>query len=516
MRNTNNVWDFNGTNNVFDKYTRVIKIEDVQRLNGDIVSSGGIVDVNTKKITSSVTWNYTAARPQKIDTVTYLTNWRTTTSRSGQGGLLVYGNGGTTSDNVQYKFLDGATGAWGPANTLDFDPGAADKALRAVKVYSSPTRNENIVISRHIAGSNNQSIWVHVWDGTKWTSTMLSSWTSQFDTDVRNFDGDYLSDGRFVAVYSDNSSIPKYRIWDGCNWTAGQLSDIGNVPLYIVARSRPGTNEMMTVFYTSVKDTYTQYFKSNTWSLHARHSQSGQDATEMIDFAWSPQNPVKGALIYPEAQSGSKSRYINLKIFTADNSQSGGVWSSTIKSPTNGNNTIGALNLDGRKGSEEFIGCRKDTANAILCYRATTAPNWSSPNSNNLGIADNSLQKSFDFSYESLTGTNGLAVFSNNTNTPQRSIYTPPGNGNGSFGTPGNLLTTQLGGTLITVSTRAYYNNDDIMVLMGDSQSDLYSVVWNGSTNTVYTTPSGKARSQHGTNGSAPTEYWYDFAWDRY
>jgi type II secretory pathway pseudopilin PulG len=76
------VWIFSGSNNQFgtnNKYTRAITISDVSRdTNGNIVQTGGTVDVNTKKIGSTVTWYYNPTRNNTVALTTYLTNWRST------------------------------------------------------------------------------------------------------------------------------------------------------------------------------------------------------------------------------------------------------------------------------------------------------------------------------------------------------------------------------------------------------------------------------------------------------
>lgn len=72
-----NVWTFSGTNNIYDKYTRVITVVDVERdANGNIVASGGALDPNSKKIVSTVSWNFTSARANSVVLTTYLTNWK--------------------------------------------------------------------------------------------------------------------------------------------------------------------------------------------------------------------------------------------------------------------------------------------------------------------------------------------------------------------------------------------------------------------------------------------------------
>ena len=54
-------WIFEGSYDTTDKFTRVIAIEDI--------------GIDRKKITSRVTWQFTQARSQEIQLITYLTNW---------------------------------------------------------------------------------------------------------------------------------------------------------------------------------------------------------------------------------------------------------------------------------------------------------------------------------------------------------------------------------------------------------------------------------------------------------
>ena len=75
IRSAAGVWAFGGANNTFDKYTRVVTISSVQRdASGNIGS--GAVDPNTKKITSTVTWQFGPTRNDSVVLTTYLTNWQ--------------------------------------------------------------------------------------------------------------------------------------------------------------------------------------------------------------------------------------------------------------------------------------------------------------------------------------------------------------------------------------------------------------------------------------------------------
>lgn len=72
-------WSFSGTSDnpdALNKFTRVVSINDVERVNGDIVESGGTVDDDTKKVASSVTWDFTPSRTNTVELTTYVTNWQ--------------------------------------------------------------------------------------------------------------------------------------------------------------------------------------------------------------------------------------------------------------------------------------------------------------------------------------------------------------------------------------------------------------------------------------------------------
>ncbi|MBI2337949.1 hypothetical protein HYU95_02090 [Candidatus Daviesbacteria bacterium] len=516
IRNGTGVWQFEGdntsdvlTHNSSDDYTRVIRIGKTYRINGNIVESGGTEDPDTKKITSTVTWNFNSARPETTSLVTYFSDWRKPIPTD-RGGILVYGDGETSSDAIKYKILDTA-GTWSAAqSTADIDTGSTNKALRAARVYASSTRNEKILLSRHYNGTQ-QFIYAQVYNGSTWGSVQaLSSWTATTFLDVQNFDGTYLSNGNFMAVYSDNTTTPKYRIWNGSSWSPASLStaNVGGIPNFVIAKVRPETAEVMMATYDQAKDSNTAYFNGSSWSATTQHASNAPVNTKKhLDFAWSPNSPFKGALIYSASASDTG---MNLKIWTA-NGTGGGSWSAERNAPNQG--VLGATDIDGRLSANEFLACNKNANNDIYCFRSDLTPAWSTPINNILTTTtDTGIQRSFDYSYEAVTGSEGLAVYSNNTATPQYKLYDATSN---SFGSE-TQLTTALGGTVKTVVLAPLVENDDVMVLMADSLNDLFSIVWNGTANTVYTTPSGKGRSTHGTSGSDNTDFWYDFAWDKY
>ena len=78
IQRVSNVWAFSGSNNIFDsKYTRALTVSDVQRDGGgNIVEAGGTLDKLTKKITSTVSWNFSPTRSNSVVLTSYLTDYR--------------------------------------------------------------------------------------------------------------------------------------------------------------------------------------------------------------------------------------------------------------------------------------------------------------------------------------------------------------------------------------------------------------------------------------------------------
>lgn len=194
------VWTFQGdnttntfTHNGSDNYVRSVKIENVSRdaapPNGNIVSTGGTADANTKKVTSTVSWNFSAARPESVSLVSYLSDWR----KALGGGLLVYGNG-TTS--FQYRAFDSTTGLMesamsGPAvaSGLNFSISTSPTKAEAIAAYTSSTGVMEVFCFDGVSWSNEWSV-----------SVGGSGSTSRFDIAYEHSSGDAL------VVYSGNSS----------------------------------------------------------------------------------------------------------------------------------------------------------------------------------------------------------------------------------------------------------------------------------------------------------------------
>ena len=87
LSNSGGAWALAGTSETLGKFTRTITIADVPRDEQfNIVSGGGVSDPNTKRITSTVSWNFIPAKTSIVELTTYLTNWQESSNVvSGEG-----------------------------------------------------------------------------------------------------------------------------------------------------------------------------------------------------------------------------------------------------------------------------------------------------------------------------------------------------------------------------------------------------------------------------------------------
>lgn len=509
LANGSGSWQFSGSSNTDGKFTRQVIISDVQRDgSGNIVATGGTLDSNTKKVRSRVAWTTPNGRSATIDLPIYHTYWEQPVKR---GGLLVYGDNSGLDDVVDYKVLSGL-GVWGNEQTLDMGV-PLDRDLRRVDLYSSPTRNEKIMITKHVeAGAGNDTyLYAAVWNGA--TSTwgniiQLSSWAAVTTPEVRNYDGDYLANGNFMLVYDNNSNIPQYTQWTGSGWSsAASTLNVGGNPEWIVVRNRPGTNEVMVGIYDAGNDTNTIRWTGSAWANLTEHATAGTGASyQNVDFAWSSNTTTTGALIYNEAADN----FPNIRVWN------GTTWSSAVENIDIGGVTR-SMQIVARAGANEFLACFKDSAADINCMKSAFTPSWTNLSERAINN-DTDTQRSFDVAYETLAGNPALLVYSNGVTDTDKRIpkYTTFNPSTNVWTAESALAALGADGTdaLETVRVIPDPLGDDLMVVMGSSNQDVWSAVWDGTTGAFYSS-GGKAQTEHGLNGSFDTDQWFDFAWDR-
>ncbi|MEA3357730.1 MAG: hypothetical protein U9Q67_04840 [Patescibacteria group bacterium] len=491
---SSNTWAFSGTYDTVDSFTRQIDVT--------------TIDVHTKRVDSTVSWQATPTQTDSLTVTTYLTNWRRSV---GRGGMLVYADLSGEDDTIRYKLLD-ANGSWGPEQTVPDINVPGNKDTRRVELYSSPSGNEKILITKHCEWSlfeDGQHFYAQVWDGSSWGNLVkLTSYWVNINPQTKNFDGDFMINGNFIVIYDDFTNMIKYRLWDGTNWSgAMDTVDTGGLPVWAIVRNRPGNQEAMVVIRDGSEDTNTFYWTGSSWTPATEH---GTDNTsfsgENISFAWSPNNPTFGALMFNESNNANP----NIKIWN------GTAWSESTE-PSIGGRSL-SYKIIARPHFDEFLACTKDNSKDINCVKSDFTPIYTPLTNGEVATnTDDGGQISFDLGYESISGDTAVVVYSNGADATARIIpkYRTYNAGTSSFSTEMNLpaLGPSSDSSLESARVIPDPNSNDMMVLMGASDQDVWSVIWNGSTNQFYTT-GDQGPVEHGTSGSDDLDHWYDFEWD--
>jgi type II secretory pathway pseudopilin PulG len=488
---TDAVWSLSAGSDVTDGFTRTVTI--------------ATIDAQTKKVSVTVSLPGMMANRPPVTLSTFVTDWKTATTIQSDG-MLVYANASAGSDVVQYKSYNSQGNQWSSADSVaDIDTTSTNKQPLVVRIYTSPVRNEKILVARYFDGSN-QYIYAQVYNGTIWAHVvLLSTWAGSENTTMQNFDGSYDQAGNFLAVFSNNTSVPQSRIWNGSTWGAQyplkNLIGGGTNQNQIILKKRPDSNEAMAVFFTEHGRTVTQYYNGNGYSTSnwSNSSEQGPNAPfldrQQVDFVWSADNPLIGALVYPHKK---KEDSINIRIWTADGT-GGGNWSNATPSPSF-TNYVGVMSVSSMKGTNQFLACQKADTGAVQCYRCTSAAVWVP--SSYLQLTTNSgsgAVQSFAIGDEQGGGSYAFGLFSDLTAVPKLAKY----NKTTSLW-EGTSALPALSQTLTTLKVVDQHDTNKSMGLLVDAAGGLYTHILNDPTNNV--------TSQSNTNNTAASE-WFDFVW---
>lgn len=275
-RDVNGTWVFGGVNDTFDsnRYTRVLKVEDVFRNaappSGDIITSGTL-DPDTKKITSTVTWDFTPSKSDSVSLITYLSDWRKPILGSIKQGLIVYGDGTTIP---KFRNYDQA------ANSFDSSSSTvAGSSGQYFTMRTSPTNTEAVVGYLDTGGN----LQVMCYDGTTWTNEWSVSVGGTGTT--RRFDIVYeTNSGDVMVVYSRGVAATNALAYKtkpgstGCgsaNWAAATnfatspTVTTGTIHWVKMARDpRPSSNTISAIWADSNSDLGVNNWSGTLWATN--------------------------------------------------------------------------------------------------------------------------------------------------------------------------------------------------------------------------------------------------------
>ena len=275
LTTTGNQWGFDtdGTNDILthnssDDYIRTITVDPVNRDSvppAGNIAAVGTNDPDTKKITSTVTWNFSAGRSETLSLITYLSDWIKPIVALGDG-ILVYGRTGNTTPRLNTYDNAGNTFS---ANS-DTVSGAAG---RNFVLKTSPTKQEAIV-----GYVDSSTLRVMCFDGTTWTNEWNVSVGGTGVT--RRFDIAYeYTTGDVIVLYSTNAGTNElgYRTKPGsadcgeANWAAASNFDSPGTTgvvswIKLTADSRSGSNVIAASWADLNRDLQSAIWDGENWT----------------------------------------------------------------------------------------------------------------------------------------------------------------------------------------------------------------------------------------------------------
>jgi type II secretory pathway pseudopilin PulG len=261
---TTGVWEWqtsppNNTliHNISDNYSREIKVENVNRdASGNIVSTGGTLDPDTKKVTSTVSWNFNAARPESVSFITYLTDWKKPIKLP----MMAYSQ---TTNIPYYRTWDGS--GWSTEEAAQSVGGGG--SINYVVLKGSRTRNEFALGTLDSSGN----IYVQIWDGTSWGIPTLMANVGSANAITRSFDIEYEKNSdRAVIAYlpTPTSADFDYRYWDGSVWSAPETvtaPPTTGLIKWIEVAQNPLSNEIALILFDANSDIYGMVWNGASW-----------------------------------------------------------------------------------------------------------------------------------------------------------------------------------------------------------------------------------------------------------
>lgn len=499
-----NQWLLTTTPQLIDsKYTRIVTFSDGP--NG------------SRKVNVTVSWPKSLALSSSTSVNTYFANWRQPTSSPIKSGLFVYADGGLTTDKIEFKQLQ-TGGSWTSAILVpDISTTTTNRVPRSLKLYSAQTGSAKMMVSRHYDGTK-QYMYATAWNGSSWSNPqLLAQWTSSAALNSGNYGGDFLADGSFVAVYSDGSNNPKSRSYNGVTWGPEvSLGSIGSSSNYITAmmiRARQNSNDMMTVFLTQDSKVNTSFYANSAWQPYTLHTASSAgNGSLLVDFDWSSVSTNQGTVLYT---TSSNTRALRAQTFTVNGSGSG-TWGGMITSSNipSGQNIVSVRQISRPNTANELVACAKSDNNpgSIYCFEINPSGSGFVTPANNVitNNTDYGGQITFDVAYKYVNSNDGVIAYSDNTKSGKLKIY----NSSVNSWTTTPISLTQASQNIGKTRIVGRPNADETMVMVSDANRNLYSVVLDGTTNTLFTTPSGKAWTNHLSSGPTNDAVWFDFAWD--
>ena len=268
-----------------------------------------------------------------------------------------------------------------------------------------------------------------------------------------------------MAVYSDNTNAPKYRIWDGLNWGAeASTLPLANIPYWMVLKKNPNSNEMVLVTTDVSFNVYAQIWDGDSWrdqilletrtwsglrgSIDVEYDSSGRAVVVWVD--------MDTKTMQYRIWDGVSWSVEGSAVDTASGDAKGPVWVE-LAADANSNNMV----------------LVSQSSNKNIRSQVWDGSNWA--NTELLGVGNDLWFKNIDAAYDS----SGNAIVVWNANVPE--TVTKYNIWNGVFW-EADLNTADMTGKYIPrwLELEASPFNDEMILMQTSSNSKAYAQVWDG------------------------------------
>ena len=158
--------------------------------------------------------------------------------------MVVYGKDGDA--NGYYRIWNGSS--WEPGEGTITAPTGVSSQNGWIRLASDPQSNR-IVLGVLTNGGTAADIWLNVWDGSSWGTSILAENTATGSIYPNVAVAFESQSGQALAVYGENGqNVIRYRTWSsGSGWSGEQTDgpNMGAVPNTMILNSDPLSDDIM-------------------------------------------------------------------------------------------------------------------------------------------------------------------------------------------------------------------------------------------------------------------------------
>ncbi|MCB9857453.1 MAG: VCBS repeat-containing protein [Phycisphaerales bacterium] len=223
--------------------------------------------------------------------------------------------------------------------------------VRWVRLRSRAGSNE--IVAAWLDSTNH--VYAKVWNGSSWgsettlTSNAKSTAQECFDVAYESLSGDAM-----VAYCDDNSTSPRYRMWNGASWSSeGAMSDVGAYGYYLRLAPDPASDAILCAVQDQNNDLNVQHWNGSSWS-GVSELETSLNRNNMRQFDLSYANGGSQALIVYASDWSNNFRY---------RTWNGSSWSSEYSDINVGDDQIVIQLVPGASTGQIFVQMTTDSAN---------------------------------------------------------------------------------------------------------------------------------------------------------